>query len=227
MKELSKNIKENNRDYVYRILKENIMYLKLKPGQNIGEVELSEKLGVSRTPIREALVKLADETLVEVFPQKGTQVSKIDLLAVEEAFHIRKLIEKDILKKALEDFEDSSLKELEKLIYLQKGNIELNGKTEEFFAMDNQFHKCIYDRVGRQRTWIGLNYISIHYDRLRFLDADAGMNKEKIINQHIAIYEAIKNKDYEKLKNIIEEHLANFKDKLDFFKKIHPEYFNE
>ena len=69
---------ENNKDYAYRIIKDSIMSLELKPGQSISEVELAEALSLSRTPIREVLTKLREEHLVEVIPQVGTYISKIN-----------------------------------------------------------------------------------------------------------------------------------------------------
>ena len=67
-----KNKTENNRQYIYRVLKDNIMNLNLKPGENVSEIEISELLNVSRTPVREAFVRLSEEKLLNVFPQKGS-----------------------------------------------------------------------------------------------------------------------------------------------------------
>ncbi|MGL6114390.1 MAG: GntR family transcriptional regulator, partial [Cetobacterium sp.] len=86
---VKKFLKENTRQYTYRVLKENIMNLNLEPGEAIGEIDLSRELNVSRTPLREAIVQLIEEKLLEVFPQKGTFISKIDLTLVEEAIFLR------------------------------------------------------------------------------------------------------------------------------------------
>ena len=83
---LNKNIGENNSQYAYRVLKDNIMNLTLSPGQVINENELVDILKISRTPIREAIFKLKDEALIDVYPQKASFVSLIDLNRVEEAF---------------------------------------------------------------------------------------------------------------------------------------------
>ena len=106
---------ENNKQYIYRILKENIMNLVLPPGEAISEIEISEALNVSRTPVREAIVRLSEEKLIQVFPQKGSIVSKINLNLVEEAVFLRKICERQLFKMACEDEKSSSLvKELEK-----------------------------------------------------------------------------------------------------------------
>ncbi|MGL5123148.1 MAG: GntR family transcriptional regulator [Fusobacteriaceae bacterium] len=225
MKNVVRNYKENTRSYVYRVIKENIMYLQLKPGQNVSEVEFSEKLGVSRTPVREAIVKLSDEKLIDVYPQRGTFVSKIDLEAVEEAFYTRNLIEKDILKLAIKKFDKTVFKELEKNIYLQKGNLDLEGDTIERFYLDNEFHRIIYSATGKSRTWNAIKYMSTHYDRLRFLDVIEGKTLNKTVDQHNRILNVIKNKDESIVENIVDEHLANYKDEIEVFKEKYPDYF--
>ena len=89
---------ENNKDYSYRVIKEAIMSLELKPGQAISEIELADMLNISRTPIREVMAKLKEEYLVEVLPQVGTYVSKIKSQLIEEAAFMRFTLEKEVLK---------------------------------------------------------------------------------------------------------------------------------
>lgn len=226
--EMVAKVKENTREYVYRTLKDKIMCLEFLPGESISEIELAEQLGVSRTPIREVMVKLAAENLVEVYPQRGTFISKIDLDAVNEGYAVRKLIEKDVLSIAINNMTEEYLKELQKNIYLQKGNIELGESVAERFHLDNQFHKIIYSIAQRKRTWEGLQNICTHYDRLRFLDAmDLEKSRNKTLKQHSVILEILEKKQLEKIDEAVEEHLSNFKEKIDKFKKEYPHYFKE
>ena len=97
-------------------LKENIMSLELKPGELLSEVELSEKLNISRTPIREVLMRLKNEHLIEVKPQSGTYVSLIDLDLIEEAIFMRFALEEKVLKEACNYFPEDKIIELEKEI---------------------------------------------------------------------------------------------------------------
>ena len=106
----TKNLVENNSQYAYRVLKENIMNLTLSPGQILNETELVDILGISRTPIREAVFKLKDEALINVYPQKASIVSPIDLNRVEEAFFLRKIVEIEVLKLCCESYEAKFLK---------------------------------------------------------------------------------------------------------------------
>ena len=112
--------KETCKEYVYRVLKDNIMSLELSPGEILSESDLSKKLNVSRTPIREVLIKLKAEKLIEVKPQAGTYVSQIDWNLIEEAIFIRYNLEKEALKEACENFSEDTLIEMEKCLFAQK-----------------------------------------------------------------------------------------------------------
>lgn len=218
-------VKENSREHVYKILKSKIMCLELLPGQSISEIDLANTLGVSRTPVREVIVRLVSENLIEVYPQRGTFISKINLEYVDEGFEARKLIEKDVLKRAMENIQEEELKVLSKNLYLQKGNIEFDGDVKERFALDNDFHEQIYKMAKRKITWEGIQNICTHYDRVRFLDAIENIKGNKTINQHDEIYEILKGKSSEKVDLIIDNHLSNFKGKIEIFKMKYPEYF--
>lgn len=146
-----KNKTENNRQYIYRVLKDNIMNLNLKPGETVSEIELSELLNVSRTPVREAFVRLSEEKLLNVFPQKGSVVSKIDLNLVEEAVFLRKLCEKEMLEIACKDIQSKSLiKTLEKNIEYQKIIIKFKEDLHKFFELDNQFHTILFENYNKK-----------------------------------------------------------------------------
>ena len=135
---------ENNKDYSYRVIKEAIMSLELKPGQAISEIELADMLNISRTPIREVMAKLKEEYLVEVLPQVGTYVSKIKSQLIEEAAFMRFTLEKEVLKLACESFPQDKILDLKRNIALQE---ELHGQIgveREFHKLDKNFHQIIY-----------------------------------------------------------------------------------
>ncbi|UUZ94098.1 GntR family transcriptional regulator [Paenibacillus sp. P25] len=96
----SRDAKGLIRDYVHETLRKNIMELKLEPGRFISEKEVIEMLQVSRTPIREAFVKLSQEELIETIPQKGSFISLIDLKLVEESRFVRETLERAVVRQA-------------------------------------------------------------------------------------------------------------------------------
>ena len=223
---ISKHKNENNRAYTYRVLKENIMRLNLKPGESISEIELSEALDVSRTPVREAIVKLSEEKLVDVFPQRGSFVSKINLNLVEEAVFLRELCEKKILEIACKDpVSDSLITELEKNIEYQKIVVNFNRDLHEFFDLDNYFHTLIFDYYNKKNVWKSVKRLATHYDRLRLIDALEKFSATKTYEQHHDIIDIIKNKTTENIDNLISEHLSKFKHVINNYLDKYPEYF--
>lgn len=223
---MGKKSSENTRQYIYRVLRENIMNLNLKPGEAIGEVELSKILDVSRTPLREAIVQLVEEKLLEVFPQKGSFVSKINLTLVEEAIFVRETCESKILK-LIYDSEniDKVLNELEKNIEYQKIILNFNGDLYEFFNLDNKFHHILFESYNKKNSWKAIKRLSTHYDRLRLLDALEKTNIEATLNQHIEIVKSLKEKKVEKIEGLVEKHLLNFKDVIEKYQEKYPTYF--
>ena len=226
LKGVNKNSKENTRQYIYRVLRENIMNLNLKPGESIGEIELSKILNVSRTPLREAIVQLVEEKLLQVFPQRGSFVSKIDYNLVEEAIFVRETCEERILKMAIQDKDvDELVMKLEKNIEYQKIILNFDGDLHEFFTLDNEFHYILFDHYNKKNSWKAIKRLSTHYDRLRLLDALEKTNIEATLNQHIKIVDLIKNKDEKNVDTLIEKHLLNYKDVIKKYESKYPEYF--
>jgi len=226
LKNILKNNTENNRQYVYRILKENIMNLYLEPGESISEGEIGEYLNVSRTPIREAIVKLGEERLLNVYPQRGSYVSKIDLDLVVESLFMRKTLEKEMLLLAIErGVSESLIKSLEKNLHFQKVLFQLGEDLHEFFYLDNEFHKLIFKEYGKDRVWLTIKQFNSHYDRLRLLDALEKTTMEKTLKQHENIINILKTGDKRAIADTVTDHLSNFKKVIKSLQEKHPTYF--
>lgn len=196
---------ENGKEYAYRVLKYNIMSLKLKPGQYISESELSQQLDISRTPIREVIMRLKEEHLIEVKPQIGTYISLIDRHLIEEAFFMRYFLEKEAMKLACTSFPEDKLIELEKNLVSQK---HIAGKTDleiEFHNLDIQFHGIIFAGVSLENVWKCILKISTHYNRLRLISEMRYSNKV-FIDQHERFLSLIKNKDVEGVELLMNYH---------------------
>lgn len=226
LENVEKKLKENTRHYIYRVLKENIMNLNLKPGEAIGEIELSKILNVSRTPLREAIVRLVEEKLIEVFPQKGSFVSKIDLNMVEEAIFVRETCEIRILQIACKSSDNQELiKKLEKNIEYQKIILNFDEDLYEFFSLDNEFHYILFEHFNKKNSWKAIKRLSTHYDRLRLLDALEKINLEITLDQHKDIVEAIRERRVNRVSMLMDEHLLNYKDVIKKYKVKYPDYF--
>ncbi len=197
---------ENNKDYAYRMIKSSIMSLDLKPGQSISEIELADALGLSRTPIREVLAKLREEHLVEVIPQVGTYISKIDPQLIKEASFMRYTLEKEVLKLACESFPKANMYDLKKNIVLQEELIGQTGKEREFHTLDKEFHCIIFMGNKKEHVWEAITRISTHYNRMRLL-SEMEHHFDEAIVQHGRIVEILENKDCEKVEEIVRQHI--------------------
>jgi GntR family transcriptional regulator, rspAB operon transcriptional repressor len=201
-----KLINENNKEYSYRVIKDAIMGLELKPGQAISEIEVAEALKISRTPIREVMAKLREENLVEVRPQIGTYVTKIDPLLIEEAAFMRYTLEREVLKLSCENFPEESLYELKKIVSLQEKMSKAEGNAVEFHELDNQFHQTIFQGNQKENVWKAIVRLSTHYNRIRLL-SEIEHRFDLAIEQHKEMIQIIESKQVNKVDDFIRNHI--------------------
>src|SRR5699024_8339207 len=142
----------STRDFVYETLRDAIVSLELPPGATISEKEISKELEVSRTPVREALLRLTEDELLTVLPQRGSYISLIDLNHVEDARFLREQAEAGIIRLACESFSDSYIEKLEKNLKYQKFARD-NDDENELFILDKEFHRLIAEGAGKTRVW--------------------------------------------------------------------------
>lgn len=211
---------------IYYALREEIINLYLEPGTSISEKELSEKYSVSRTPVREALVRLAQEGLVNIYPQKGTVISLIDLSAVEEGRFLREHLERAVVKEACIDFSQENILALEMNLKLQKMYIE-NHDYKKLFEADEEFHKIIFEGCNKKRIWKSINDGSTEFQRIRVLRLAANSGWDNIYVQHKEIVNAIKNKNPENAEELMKRHLNMVIFDKNQIKESYPNYFKE
>lgn len=213
-------------DYVYEVLKKNIINLNLAPGDRISEQEISDLINVSRTPVREAFIKLSKEGLLYALPQRGTYISYIDLGIVEDARFIRESLEKSILKIATESFPEELIDVLQDNISTQKRLIE-KRLFFEFLEADEEFHKTIFIGCNKERTWSFIEQINSEYKRVRMLTFIADINWKDVIQQHEQILESIRNHDEEMGQKVISNHIQKLIFEQVELKEKYPQYFKD
>ena len=136
--------RETGREYALRTIKENIINLELAPGSQISENELSAEMGLSRTPVREALIELSKVKIVEIHPQKRSVVSLIDYDLVEESRFMRHLLECAVVQLDCEMASPEDIKRLQENVQLQNFYLD-NFYTEQLLPLDNAFHGILFD----------------------------------------------------------------------------------
>lgn len=192
---------ESKKDYLYRVIKEAIMSLTMLPGQALRETELGKAFCMSRTPIREVMIKLKEEHLVEVIPQVGTYVSKIKPKLIEEAAFMHFTLAKEILFLSCKSFPQESLHKLKKNLTFREMLLQQKGKVPELWKLNNHFHYIIFQGNQRENVWSAINRIGLHYNRMKVL---SNMDDyQHIISQHKNIITIIENKEVDQIENVL------------------------
>lgn len=218
---------ETARDYARRVLKANIISMELAPGAMVSENELAAQMGLSRTPVREALMDLAKCRVVDVLPQRGSRIALIDYALVDEARFARAVLEVAILDQVCERATAADIAQLRQNIRLQMMSQE-PGMEESFDMMelDDAFHEMLFRIARKENTFVMLGSMTIHFDRVRSLALNV-VKDSKIIADHQEICEAIAARDTERAKAVMTEHLTRVKVDEEAIRKAYPQYIGE
>jgi len=221
----------NAKDFAYDQIKEEILKLKLLPGTKISEKSMSELLQVSRTPIREAFLKLAQEELLTIIPQSGTFVSLINLELAEEARFVREIMEKTIVGLCCEKLTDETIFRLEINVKMQElliSNQAGRQEVEKFMDLDESFHKELFVCCGKERTWNMIQSMAGHLNRFRMLRLKdtKSLDWDLLINDHKEIYQATREKNKTKAEKLMSEHMRLMLSEKDILLQEFPDYFH-
>jgi DNA-binding GntR family transcriptional regulator len=203
-------LEESNEPMARRVtqaLRQAIVSMHLSPGEMLSEQDLAQRFGVSRSPVREALIKLSQSGLVRVLPQRGTLVVKISQAAVEDARFIREAVECAVVREAALKASPATLVGLTDSLARQKRALRTKT-TSEFLALDEEFHRLLAESVGRPAAWEMIEDVKPQMDRVRFLDMSQGPQRDRIVAQHTVIFEAIKAGDPTLAVKAMKDHLS-------------------
>ena len=221
---VTKRVNGSTRDFVYQEIKQKIINWDLKPGTKISEKEVGESLAVSRTPVREAFLKLTQEDLLGVFPQSGTYVTRVDLELVEEGRFVREQLEKAIAREACEVFNEEQMFQLETNITMQELCLE-KGSYNRLFELDDEFHRILFEGCNKLRTWQMSRQLNSQFDRLRMLRLASDSNWSIVVSQHRTVFEYVSARDCDKAEEAVGSHLKLVNLEKDALKKRYPGYF--
>ena len=220
---------ETGRAYALRILKQNITDTTLRPGALLSENELSKMLGLSRVPVREALIELSQSDIVEILPQRGSRVALIDLKLVEEAGFFRRTLECAVVKLVCEKaaagtLSDNFLLTIKANLNMQDFYLE-NPAPEKLMELDNEFHHLLFSCVDKERCYKMCCDMGIHFDRIRTLALHT-VKELKIVNDHHEIFSAICSGDANTAEKLMNTDLTRFKIDEDLIFNKYPDYFS-
>jgi GntR family transcriptional regulator, rspAB operon transcriptional repressor len=211
---------------VFERLRDMITSLKLPPGSPLSRAALAEQFGVSSTPIRDALMRLDEEDLVEVFPQHATVVSRIDVRLAQQGHFLRRALELEIVWALAQDPNGELANELNGIIALQQ-QFAKAGDFEKFMAADNDFHQRLYTAADKQGLWTLVKSRSGHIDRLRRLHLPSPGKAQDIVRHHRLIAKAIAAGEPEQAQRHLRKHLSGTLGYLDEIRARHPEYLSD
>jgi len=213
------------KEELYNKIRREILSLELIPGQRISEAEISKRLGVSRQPVREIFIHLSHEKLLQIVPQKGTFISLIDLEYVKQVIHMRYLIEKEILVEACDKLSEKTLMTLAHICDLQELIIKDEGDSNEFLALDNKFHRTIFEDSNHKVIWDIIESNNVNYSRFRLLDVLEKPAMGRIVEQHRTLLNHIKDKNTTAIQKMLKTHLFQGIEKSEHITEKYESYF--
>jgi DNA-binding GntR family transcriptional regulator len=191
---------------IHEVLRRSIITMRLRPRKKVSEAELALELGVSRTPVREALIKLAEDRLVEILPQRGSFITPIRLREVIEARFIREALEIAVVREAATSGEPAILARLEKLLEAQRMAAS-EDDLDHFLELDEAFHHTFSESIDKQRCWRLIQTVKFQLDRVRYLSLPEPGNLALLIRQHAAIAQAVLAGDPAQAETVMRAHL--------------------
>lgn len=198
---------ESARVWSYRVLLYNIVHLHLPPGSCLVESEVRHRLDVSRTPVREALMHLAQEKFVTIIPQKGTYVTRIDMEQVLELRYIRSCVESRTAREACIRMTSELAKQFEHCLALQRKAAKARD-FEAFMNHDDSMHSLLYVAAGKPGVWAFFDKNNLHHYRSRILGLRVGRTLARLLSEHEVIVKALLEGDPDGAEQGVLQHLA-------------------
>ena len=209
---------------IYTFLRDDIIRMKLNPGEPLKEKEISERFAISRTPVREACLKLASENLLDIRPQSGTAVSPIRLSVLWDAQFLRVAIETAAIRKLAACITDEQLAALQEIIDEQEFCM-LKNMTERFAHLDEQFHNLIIDFAGHVNVCDVLNVQKAHIDRIRYMSIPSEEHIKGVFEEHVAIVKALADRSAGDADKTLMTHLSTLSEIVSKLVEEKPDYF--
>lgn len=211
---------------IYRILRRDIVHCLIAPGTPLSEKEVSVRFNVSRQPVREAFIKLAENGLIQIRPQRGSYVNKISLSHVLNGCFIRQAIECAVVRRAASKVTTEQLYQLEQNLKQQHTAIEEN-KINDFFVLDDDFHQQLAQIAECQLAWDTVENIKATIDRVRYLSLDHISPLEMLLQQHRDIFTGLKNRSPEQVETAMTRHLDEITRSVQLIQQENSDWFSD
>lgn len=208
---MNKTSPKSLRDKAYYSIKNGIITYKYQPGVPLPEEQLSQELGISRTPIREALKELQYNGLVRYIPGKGVLVSELSIKDIHEVFFLRQVLEVAALHITIQNYQESDLKPLKDLFSSILDKKLSDQDYEALFQSDINLHTFIVETAGNRRLTEFVSVLGDQIERIRHTSARMPGRMEISLGEHRDILNAIEKRDHENAEKYLVKHLENVK----------------
>lgn len=198
-----------NSNKAYNYLYKEILSNRLLPGDPISEADIASKLGLSRTPVREALKILDTEGLVKLIPNRGTFITEITVQDVEEVFSLRELFELYALKSSYKYIKDDTLNMLEREV----SSVIAPEEFEKHYDVDELFHSTIINHCGNSRLITFRNMINSQITMMRRISSKDPKHFERSRNDHLEMIKALKKRDLDTTEKLLRRHIIEIKER--------------
>ncbi|WP_172717098.1 GntR family transcriptional regulator [Neorhizobium sp. T6_25] len=204
----------NMTNRIHALLRKLIVEVRLLPGRALSEKEIAALLHVSKTPVREAIIRLAEEGFVTVVPQGGTYIAPIDVQRYMEACFIRFKLEEGAVVEAAKRHSLEDIARLKTSLAQQRAAAEGEQFTD-FFLLDEEFHRTIFAAARLPGAWSVVNQAKGEMDRMRHLKRVFAVRRtEKVIEEHENIVAAIESGDVDRAREAVQSHLGSLESKI-------------
>lgn len=209
---------------VYEYLRGEILRGRIEPDTHLSEANLCHFFEVSRQPVREALLRLSVDALVNIYPQRGSVVTKISVPLVRQAQLVREAVEVEMVRRAMERKDPKLLVALETELAVQRTFAKAN-QWERFFQSDQAFHRHIFESSGTYGVWESLEGTRAQLDRVRHADLQGSIVLQLLVDQHTKVFECIADSDFDGATDAMRVHLRRVLESLDRAYKHSTDHF--
>ena len=213
-------------EMVYRTLRDKIVSMELKPGTTISTQEIADSMSVSRTPVREAFIRLQREDLLDVTPQRSTVVSKINMDRVYQERFIREALEIEVAQKFIEVATPEVLARMRRNIEKQYAAIE-EQRYVDYLELDNALHQTAFTETHEDLGRSVIQQMNGHYDRIRLISAWEGQIVYTAMQEHEKYVDYIERKDALHARKLLRSHLQALRMQEEILLTNWSEYFND
>ena len=217
------------REQAYQTIRSRIITMELKPGDPLNDRELAEQMGISRTPMREALIMLNIAHMVDIKPQSGTHVAPIDLKRMELEQFARFTLEKEILNRLRGHVTPQQEAEYRRNIEdyrVLEADLTQPDRPTRLLELDNAFHRRSFELLGMEAHYDYMLASLQHVERIRKFSLQTNENKA-VCAAHTRILDAMVQNDTQELSRALESHLSRYKQTVEEVQRLHPDYFTD